>query len=104
MVSLKRKLFLLVLVIVAGIATYQLKTNAGQSSEAAPIDPSVPVRHPLWTRTLQSNADSTPAYLPHVLLGGGRRRDLVFVVAGNNTSNCNPGNPVRKATTYALDA
>jgi outer membrane protein assembly factor BamB len=60
-------------------------------------------RH-IWTHTIESNADSAPAYLPHVRLPNGRHRAIVYVVAGNNTSNCNPGDPVRRATTYALNA
>ncbi len=58
----------------------------------------------LWIRSIQPNADSAPAYLPHVRLQDGRRHGVVYVLAGNNTSNCSPGDPVRRATLYALDA
>jgi outer membrane protein assembly factor BamB len=58
----------------------------------------------LWTRAIAANADSAPAYLPRVRLHNGRYRAIVYVLAGNNTSNCDPGNPVGRATTYALNA
>jgi len=60
--------------------------------------------HRIWVASVQPNVDSAPAYLPHVRLPDGRRRAVVFVLAGNNGSDCDPGNPVRRATTYAFDA
>lgn len=71
----------------------------------APVRPHVlrlTVRH-LWTRSFQPNADSAPAYVPRVRVNG-RVRALVFVLAGNNRSNCDQGDPVRRATLYAFDA
>ena len=59
---------------------------------------------PLWVRAVQLNADSAPAYLPRVRLADGRFHPVVYVLAGNNTSDCSPADPVRRATTYALDA
>jgi outer membrane protein assembly factor BamB len=52
----------------------------------------------LWQRSIAPNADSAPAFLS---FGG---RQYLYVLAGNNDSNCNPGNPVRRATLYAFDA
>lgn len=60
--------------------------------------------HRLWVRTIQPNADSSPAYLPHVTLSRNRRLPIVYVLAGNNSSNCDPSNPVRRAALYAFDA
>lgn len=60
--------------------------------------------HRLWVRTIQPNADSSPAYLPHVSLPRNRRGAAVYVLAANNGSNCDPGNPVRRATIYAFEA
>lgn len=60
--------------------------------------------HRLWVRTISPNADSSPAYLPHVTLDRNHHAAVVYVLAGNNGSNCDPGNPVRKATTYAFTA
>lgn len=60
--------------------------------------------HRLWVASIQPNADSSPAYLPVVNLPGNRKRAMVYVLAGNNGSNCNPGDPVRHAITYAFDA
>lgn len=60
--------------------------------------------HRLWLRSISPNADSSPAYLPHVRLPNGQSRAVVYVLAGNNNSNCNPSDPVRRATTYAFDA
>src|SRR5579872_5170188 len=58
--------------------------------------------HLLWRQTISPNADSAPACLAHV----GKRKiaPLLYVLAANNGSNCNPGNPVRKATLFAFDA
>ncbi len=55
----------------------------------------------LWTRSVAPNADSAGAYLAHP-----RRTStpLVYVLAGNNGSNCSPGDPVRTATLYAFQA
>jgi outer membrane protein assembly factor BamB len=58
----------------------------------------------LWTASISPNADSAPAYLANVPLSGGRRQAVVYVLAGNNTSNCSPGDPVHSATTYAFIA
>jgi len=58
----------------------------------------------LWTRTVQPNADSAPVIAPHVRGRGGVTRSIIYVLAGNNTDNCSPDNPVRRATTYAFDA
>jgi outer membrane protein assembly factor BamB len=52
----------------------------------------------LWQRSISPNADSAPAFLSY------RGKQYVYVLAGNNTSNCNPGNPVRRATLYAFNA
>ncbi|PZS05520.1 MAG: hypothetical protein DLM70_06320, partial [Chloroflexi bacterium] len=58
----------------------------------------------LWVRSIQPNADSAPAYLPRVRLRDGRVRPVVYALAGNNDSNCDPSNPVKRATLYAFDA
>lgn len=52
----------------------------------------------LWQRSISPNADSVPAFLSY------RGRQYLYVLAGNNTSNCNTGNPVRRATLYAFNA
>jgi hypothetical protein len=75
----------------------------GASSQRSSDTPALAARR-LWVHTIQPNADSAPAYLSHVRLRDGRRHAMVYVVAGNNTSNCSPGDPVRRATLYALDA
>jgi outer membrane protein assembly factor BamB len=50
------------------------------------------------------NADSAPIEIARVALPSGKHRALVYVLAGNNTDDCNPGNPVRRTTLYAFDA
>lgn len=57
----------------------------------------------IWVRTLASNADSAPAFLPRSRFPG-HRRAAIYVLAGNNGSNCSEGDPVRRAVLYALDA
>lgn len=59
---------------------------------------------PLWIRSIRPNADSSPAYAGNVALPHGKHLAMIFVLAGNNTSDCNPGDPVRQATLYALNA
>src|SRR5579859_1237198 len=58
--------------------------------------------HLLWRQKISPNADSAPAYLTAV--GTRKIRPLLYVLAANNGSNCNVGNPVRKATLFAIDA
>jgi outer membrane protein assembly factor BamB len=58
----------------------------------------------LWSASISPNADSAPAYIGHVRLAKGKHAALLYVLAGNNGSNCNPGDPVRRATLYAIDA
>jgi outer membrane protein assembly factor BamB len=52
----------------------------------------------LWQRGISAIADSAPAALSY------RGRQYLYVLAGNNGSNCNPGAPVRRATLYAFNA
>jgi outer membrane protein assembly factor BamB len=58
--------------------------------------------HRLWRQQISPNADSAPAYLSH--FGSRRSSPVLYVFAANNGSNCNPGDPVRKATLYAVNA
>lgn len=65
---------------------------------------SKPIVQRLWRVSISPNADSAPAYLPRVSLGHGARAAAVYVLAANNSGNCNPGNPVRRATLTAFNA
>lgn len=58
--------------------------------------------HLLWRQRISPNADSAPAYLAHI--GTRKVSPMLYVLAANNGSNCNPGDPVRKATLYAMNA
>lgn len=60
--------------------------------------------HRIWTRTLDANADSTPIVVQDVAFPGGHRKTVIIALAGNNGSDCDPGNPVSPATTYAYNA
>lgn len=60
--------------------------------------------HVLWSRAIRPNADSTPVYVPQVALPGRKHRAMIYLLAGNNSSNCDSGDPVPRATLYALDA
>ncbi|HEX8919184.1 MAG TPA: PQQ-binding-like beta-propeller repeat protein [Chloroflexota bacterium] len=60
--------------------------------------------HRLWTRNFGLNADSSPAYLPRVRLSSSRSIDLVYILTGNNGSNCSQGDPVTRAVLYAINA
>lgn len=55
---------------------------------------------PVWQAGISPNADSAPAFIAHPR----GHTAMVYVLAGNNGSNCNPGNPVHRATLYAFDA
>jgi len=57
--------------------------------------------HRLWTRGVTPNADSAGAYLAHPRHSS---TALVYLLAGNNTSNCSPGDHVRTATLFAFQA
>jgi hypothetical protein len=57
----------------------------------------------LWARSLDANVDSAPV-VATIRMTHGMWRTVVFVLAGNNDSNCNPSDPVRVATTYAFNA
>lgn len=56
----------------------------------------------LWRQKIAPNADSAPAYLAH--FGTRKVGPILYVLAANNGSNCNTGDPVRKATLFALNA
>lgn len=56
----------------------------------------------VWSASLSVNADSTPVVDKGVTLPTGKRATLVFVLAGNDASDCS--NPVKLATTYAFVA
>lgn len=58
--------------------------------------------HRLWRQQISPNADSAPAYLAHV--GSRPSSPTLYVLAANNGSNCDPGDPVHKATLFALNA
>ncbi|MGH2442795.1 MAG: PQQ-binding-like beta-propeller repeat protein [Chloroflexota bacterium] len=60
--------------------------------------------HPAWTRSIRPNADSVAAYLPNVRLPSGSHASMIYLLAANNSSNCNTGNPVTRATLYAMSA
>lgn len=90
--------------IIVVLAILLLGSGAAQARTATHVGHLALVAHRLWTRSISPNADSNPAYAPHIGLRNGKTRALLFVVAGNNGDNCNPSNPVPRATTYALDA
>ena len=56
-----------------------------------------------WHANLDANADSTAVVASNVLLRNHRRSALVYVLAGNNDNDCDPGSPVSPATLYAFD-
>ena len=90
----------------AALAGALAASSSGRSGVAAP--------HLLWQRSISPDADSTPIYLAHpggpscpTVSSGARRGcgpSTIYLVAGNNTDNCNPGDPVPRSTLYALDA
>lgn len=57
-----------------------------------------------WTTSLDANADSTAAFARRVKLVNGKVVSLAFFLAGNNSSDCDPGNAVSPATLYAINA
>lgn len=58
--------------------------------------------HLAWSRQLDNIVDSTPVIERNVKMAGGKRATVAFALAGNNGGNCDPGSPVRAATTYAF--
>jgi outer membrane protein assembly factor BamB len=56
----------------------------------------------LWRQKISPDADSAPAYLAHI--GTRTISPILYVLAANNGSNCSTGNPVLKATLFALNA
>jgi outer membrane protein assembly factor BamB len=57
----------------------------------------------IWTAHISPNADSTGVLIRNLRVHG-KRVSLLYELAANNTSNCNPGSPVRQAVLYALNA
>jgi PQQ-like domain len=57
--------------------------------------------HLAWQANLDANADSTAVVASNVPVKG-KATTVVFVVAGNNGNNCDPGSPVSPATLYAF--
>lgn len=60
--------------------------------------------HQVWQATLDANADSTAVVDHKAPIGHNKKGLVVFVLTGNNTSDCDPGNPLKHATTYAFNA
>jgi outer membrane protein assembly factor BamB len=99
-----------VIILLAGLGAVVLAVAAWRvNAESAPGMPahSTPT-HPratthltlsrLWQTSISPNADSAPAFFSY------HGRQYLYVLAGNNGSNCNPGDPVRRATLYAFSA
>jgi outer membrane protein assembly factor BamB len=57
----------------------------------------------LWTASVAPLVDSAPILVPNVSTGSGKQ-SVLYVLAGNNGSNCSPGDPVHAAMLYALTA
>ena len=57
--------------------------------------------HLVWSRQLAVNADSAATLDASVKLSNGTTATVAYVLAGNNDNDCDPGNPVHAATTYA---
>src|SRR5436305_793614 len=57
----------------------------------------------LWTTALSPNADSSPVSIGRVRFAGKKDISLLYVLAGNNGSNCSPGDPVHQAVLYAIN-
>lgn len=58
--------------------------------------------HRVWSRQVSPNVDSAPAYLAHP--GTSASDPTIYVLAANNVANCNPGNPIHRATLFAIYA
>lgn len=59
-----------------------------------------------WSHKLAENADSAPVFATNVLFTHGQHENVLYVLAGNNTKDCdpNPSNVVKAATLDAFDA
>lgn len=59
-----------------------------------------------WSQRLSVNADSVPVFLRQVTFRHGRARNMLYVLAGNNATDCdpNPRNFVKASTLYGFDA
>lgn len=91
-------LLLAVGLVAAGtLAVWQARSAASSAATAVTFTK-------LWTARVPPIADSVPAYSRKVRLTGGRRIAALFVLSGNNSANCSPGDPVRRAVLYAFDA
>src|SRR5947209_9514813 len=91
-------------ILLALLGAASILLGAGIVLAHGPDRPARLVLRPLWTRTISPNADSAPVAIARVALARGKHRAFIYVLVGNNTSNCDPGNPVRRATLAAFDA
>ncbi len=89
--------------IAAAVAALGLGTNAVVRGDTAHISSHAHrvTLTKVWTAHIAPIADSAGAYITRTPLRAG---PLLYVLAGNNGSNCDPGDPVRKATLYAFNA
>ena len=104
------------LIVLAGIAAIVSIAIAGISIARAPMGSGRPAAprvsgmpgtvsfRRVWSRRLSANADSSPAIIRNLSFPRNVHKSVLFVLAGNNGSDCDPGNPVRAATTYAFNA
>lgn len=86
---------------VAGLAILALVVPGLAAHVARPSRASITL---LWQRQISPNSDAAPAYASHVALPHARHAAVVYALAGNNTANCQTGDPVRVATLYAFNA
>ncbi len=74
----------------------------GPTGHGSASSPSLRYRQ-VWKATLDENADSRPVIVRRVAVAHhGKPQSIVVVLAGNNDSDCEPGNLVRESTTYAF--
>lgn len=105
---MKLSITLLIVAILAGCGNAssapQTRTKTHHTSQVTGHGASALSLRRLWTQNVGPIADSAPAYAANVRVPGHGTHSLIYVLAGNNGSNCNSGNPVRHAVTYAIDA
>jgi hypothetical protein len=65
------------------------------------VRPAAPLYRLVWKHSLNVFADSAPTIIPGVKLAHGKTATVAYVLAGNNSSDCHPGNPVKHSTVYA---
>ena len=89
---------------IVAMSVFSLSAHSSHAAGSNQVRKQALSYHRLWTVGMDANADSPAITVDNVSFPGGSTKNVVLALAGNNDDDCDPGNAVSPATTYAFDA